>query len=273
MAAASLAAVLTAAAPGVAMAQDGPNQGALALTGGLHVPSVYLFRGILQESDPELTLWPFFDAGAELYSGDGGLTRVGLNLGVWNSLHSGSSGGDSPGSRIHYEEDFYASLSLGFGAGTSLATTYTAYTSPNAFFGTVQEIAFKLSQDHMLAPYGLVAFELDGQADGGANEGTYLELGVGPAWPLGGTDVTLGVPVKLGLSLNDYYEGPSGDETFGYFDVGGLVTVPVGSSTARFGAWSVHGGINLLTLGDTTRAINKGDRTRVVGQGGITVSY
>jgi hypothetical protein len=266
------AAGLTVATAGAAVAQDGPNQGALSLTGGLHVPSVYLFRGILQESDPELTLWPFFDAGAELYSGDGGITSVGVNLGVWNSLHSGSSGGSSPESRIHYEEDFYATLSLGFGAGTTLATTYTAYTSPNAFFNTVQEIAFKVTNEHMLAPYGLVAFELDGQADGGASKGTYLELGVGPSWPLGG-GATLGVPVKVGLSLNDYYEGAEGDEAFGYFDVGGLVTVPVGPETGRFGAWSVHGGANVVTLGDTTKAINHGDRIRVVGQGGITVSY
>jgi hypothetical protein len=76
------------------------------------------------------------------------------------------------------------------------------------------------------APYGLVAFELSGQADGGSEEGTYAELGVGPSWPLGGGLATVAIPVKVGLSLKDYYEGPTGDEKFGYVDVGALFTVP-----------------------------------------------
>ena len=61
-------------------------------------------------------------------------------------------------------------------------------------FGTVQELAFKVSKSHWLSPYATIAFELDGQADGGSNEGVYLELGVGPSWSLAGGKVTLGVP-------------------------------------------------------------------------------
>ena len=39
---------------------------------------------------------------------------------------------------------------------------------------------------------------------GGENKGTYLELGVGPTLPL--KKATLSIPVKLGMSLNNYYE-------------------------------------------------------------------
>ena len=193
------------------------------------MPSVYVFRGIVQEADPKLTLFPAGDIGLALKSGDGGLKSVGVNFGVWNSLQTGSSGFDGPTGKLHYEEDFYATLSLGFGGGVGLATTYTSYTSPNGMFPTVKEIAFKVSKTHMVAPYGIVAFELDddGQADGGANKGTYLELGVGPSWPLGGGKATLTVPVKVGLSLKDYYEGFDGDSKFGFFDVGALITVPL----------------------------------------------
>ena len=35
-----------------------PNPGALTFTGYLDVPSVYVFRGIVQEADPKLTLFP-----------------------------------------------------------------------------------------------------------------------------------------------------------------------------------------------------------------------
>ena len=135
-----------------------------------------------------------------------------MNFGVWNALLTGSSGLDGPEDKLHYEEDFYATLNLGFGGGFSLGTTYTAYTSPNGMFGTVQELMFKvLTQASKFAnPDGpcLVAFELDGQADGGSGEGVYLELGAGPSWPLAGGKVTFAVPVKFGFSLSDYYEDP-----------------------------------------------------------------
>src|SRR5688572_13681317 len=71
-----------------------PNPGALTFTGGLDVPSVYVFRGIVQEADRKLTLWPYGDLGLALFSGDGGVKSVGVNLGVWHSLHTGSSGLD-----------------------------------------------------------------------------------------------------------------------------------------------------------------------------------
>jgi hypothetical protein len=114
---------------------------------------------------------------------------------------------------------------------------------------------------------------LNGQADGGSNEGVYLELGVGPSWPVAGGKVTVAVPVKLGLSLRDYYEGPDGDQKFGYFQAGGLVTVPITSATSKFGAWNIHGGVDVYAFGDTTKAFNSGDSGKVVPSFGIGVVY
>jgi hypothetical protein len=262
-----------------AFAQNDPNPGAMTFTAGLDAPSIYFFRGIRQETDQKLTVWPYGDFGLALYSGDGGLKSVGVNIGVWNSLHTGSSGGAGTSTRLHYEEDFYTTLSLGFGGGVTVGTTYMALTSPNAMFSTVKEIQFKVSKAHLLAPYGFLAFELGddtpglNQADAGLNNGTYLELGVGPSWAVGGGMATVAVPVKLGLSLSDYYEGASGDEKFGFFDVGGLVTVPLSRIPSQFGAWNIHGGADVLIFGDTTKAFNAGDRSKVVGLFGIAVSY
>ena len=263
---------------GTAMAQapNDPNPGALTFTGYLDAPSVYVFRGIVQESDPKLTLFPAGDIGLALMSGDGGLKSVGVNFGVWHSLQTGSSGSDGPTGKLHYEEDFYATLALGFGGGVGLATTYTSYTSPNGMFPTVKEIAFKVSKTHLVAPYGIVAFELDddGQADGGSNKGTYLELGVGPSWPLAGGKATLTIPVKLGLSLKDYYEGFDGDSKFGFFDVGALFTVPISKIPSQFGSWNIHGGVDVYAFGDTTKdKFNEGDGSKVVGLIGIGVTY
>jgi hypothetical protein len=252
------------AAPAAAQADD-PNPGALTLTASFDVPSLYYFRGIRQEIDPKFTMWPAADLGIALSSGDGALKSSAINIGLWNSLHTGSSGTDGFSEMLHYEEDFYAALNLGFGGGIGFGTTFTAYTSPNRMFTTVKEISFKVSKSGMLAPYGILAFEIggddSGQADVGANKGTYLELGVGPSFPLGGGKVTLTVPVKLGMSLSDYYEHPltGEDNKFGFFDVGGLITVPLSGIPSKFGTWNFHAGADFLAFGDTTETFNLDD--------------
>lgn len=265
---------LALATAGVARAQGSdPNPGAITFTGGLDAPSVYVFRGIVQESDPKLTLWPYGDLGLALASGDGAVKSVGVNLGVWNSLMTGTSGTDGFTEHSHYEEDFYATLGVGFSKGITFGTTYTAYTSPNLMFNTVKEISFKVAQASRFNPYGLIGFEVgEFGADGGAEKGTYLELGVGPTFALT-SRITLTVPVKLGMSLNNYYELDGTDNKFGFFDIGGLVTVPLSGIPSQFGTWNVHGGVDLLTFGDTTRAFNSGDKNKVVGLIGIGVSY
>lgn len=266
-------AALLAAVPGTARAQDDPNPGALTFTGGVDIPSLYVFRGIVQEADPGFTMFPYGDLGIALASSDGGVKSVGVNIGTWHSLMTGSSGSDGFG-RVHYEEDFYATLALGFGGGYSLGTTYTAYTSPNTAFRTVKEVSFKVAKAGTLAPYGVLAFEVggDGTADGGEDKGTYLELGVGPTYALG-SRASLTVPVKVGLSLNDYYELDGTDNKFGFFDIGALVTLPLRGVPSRFGSWNVHGGADVYVFGDTTRAFNSGDRAKVVGLVGIGVTY
>jgi hypothetical protein len=256
-----------------AAAPPDPNTGALTFTGGLDVPSKYVFRGIVQEADSKLTLFPYGDLGIAFYSGEGAVKSASVNFGVWNALLTGSSGLDGTFEKLHYEEDFYATLTLGFDKGISLGTTYTAYTSPNGMFGTVQELLFKVSKAHMLAPYGLIAFELDGQADGGANKGTYFEFGVAPSWPLADGKVTFAVPVKLGLSLNNYYELGEEDHKFGYFQAGGLFTIPFTSATSKFGAWNFHAGVDAYAFGDTTKSFNNGDGGKVVASFGIGVVY
>jgi hypothetical protein len=264
------AAMLLTFAAGSARAQDDPNPGAITLTTGVDFPSVYFFRGIRQESDPAFTMFAFGDVGIALNS------KVSLNFGVWNSLHTGTSGSGSSqaNNSSHYEEDFYAMVNFGVGRGVTISPFYTAYTSPNESFGTVKEFAIKFAHASKYAPYAILAFELSGQADGGSDEGTYAELGVAPSWPLGGRGVTLGVPLKLGFSLGDYYEANGEDNGFGFFDVGALITVPFSSAPTKFGTWNIHGGVNFLFLGDGTKSFNTdGDGQQVIGSIGIGMSY
>ncbi len=252
-----------------------PNPGAFTFTTGADIPSVYFFRGIRQEADPKLTVFPYGDGGIALFSGDGGLKSVGVNFGVWNSLNGGTTGSKGPSGQIHYEEDFYSTLTFGLARSMSVGATYTAYTYPNQGAAPVKEISFKVAQASKFAPYGVVAFELSGQADAGTKKGTYLELGVGPSWPLAGP-VTFAIPVKLGLSLKDYYELGGVDNRFGFFDIGGLITVPLTGIPSSFGSWNVHGGVDYLRLGDGAVGLGlgtEGKKNQAVVLGGIGMTY
>lgn len=265
-----------ASAPALAqVAVSDPNPGALTFTGALDVPSAYVFRGMVQEAEPKLTLWPAGDVGLVLFSGRGSLKRIAVNFGLWNSLQTGSSGTDGPSGRLHYEEDFYTRLTLGLGGSLTVAAGYMARTSPNNMFSTVKEFQVKVGWAGMLAPYGFLATELSdrGQADLGLARGTYLELGVGPRWPAGAGKLSLSMPVNVGMSLGDYYELNGSDHRFGFFGIGAQLSVALAGVPGRFGSWNVHAGADLLRLGATTKAANAGERTKVVAVIGIGLDY
>jgi hypothetical protein len=266
LALAALTLVVAAAAP--AAAQDAAATPVVAFGGGVDVVNTYMFRGIRQNSEGVAT-WPWFDFGVTAFEGDGGLKKVSINVGSWNSAHS------KPGS--WYESDVYATLGLGLGGGVTLGTTYTSYTSPDDLFTHVKEIAFKFSLDDSaylgagaMKPYALVAFELGTepgkyQADGGLEGGKYLELGIAPG--IAGGKASVAIPLKVGLSIGDYYELNGVDNKFGFFSGAAIVTVPMGAH------WNVHGGVEAQALGDTTKAFNGGDSARVIGSIGLGFAY
>ena len=128
------------------VASTDPNPGNLTVTGSFDAVSTYMFHGIRQNSTG-IALWPVADLAVAIYTGDGGLKSAGVNVGTWNSLHTGDTGVDSLSGKLWYESDFYSKLNLGFGGGTTGAAIYTAYTSPNNGFTTVKEIAFQLGVD------------------------------------------------------------------------------------------------------------------------------
>jgi hypothetical protein len=267
-----------------------PNPGNLTLTASVDAVSTYMFRGIRQHSTG-IALWPAANLGVAVYSGKGGLKNVGVDIGTWNSLHTGDTGLNGPSGKLWFESDFYATLGLGFTGGTSLAAAYTAITSPNNSFTTVREIMFKVAVDDSsrlgkwaVRPYGFVALEFGtspsvGQADGGSKAGRYLELGMAPGYT--GSRASLSVPVKVGISLANYYELNTGtgaaplfaDHRLGYVSIAAIATLPVKSMPAAFGSWNVHGGLEVQTLGETTKAFNGGKGHRTIVSGGVGFSY
>src|SRR5262245_45231123 len=90
----ALAVVLLVLGATPASAQDPtpaePNPVNLTFTGSFDFINTYRCRGIRQD-DTKVIMWPALDLGMAVYSGDGGLKSVGVNVGSWNSLHTGSA--------------------------------------------------------------------------------------------------------------------------------------------------------------------------------------
>jgi hypothetical protein len=277
-----------------AFAQNDPNPGNLTLIGNIDLTNAYMFRGIRQD-DTRVIAQPSAEIDIALQSANSGLRSTSLNFGSWNSLHTGDAGLESSSSglgcacdKLWYESDFYATLALAFKAG-SLGVTYTAYTSPNAGFNNVKEVMFKFGGDDSAAlkkaalhPWVIAAFEFDTanghQADGGSKAGKYLELGVAPGYSAAKGSVT--VPVKVGLSMGNYYELNEGtaarpdfvDHAFGYLSIAGIVTVPL-KGTTPYGAWNLHAGVEYQHLGTTTEAFNNGKPNKGIVSAGIGFTY
>lgn len=238
-----------------AWAQGNP----VVVTGAVDVTNQYNFRGIRQNTEG-VSIQPYIDFGFTPYKGDGGVKSVGVNAGIWNAFNTQLDD-------KYYERDIYATLGFGF-SKASLGMTYTSYTSPEDYFAHVKELAFKLGIDDSAAmgkgalkPYALLAFELtdEGQADAGLEKGKYLELGIAPGYA--GSKASLAVPVKVGLSAGDYYEFGGEDETFGYFSIAALVTVPFNAHA------NIHFGGEFQAFGDTVKEYNGQDSVGIASVG------
>ena len=183
------------------------------------------------------------------------------------------------------EADFFTGFALEID-NWEAGLTYTSYMSPNDSFGTVQELSLGLSMDDSelfwrfaMNPHVLLAIEMNGQADGGDSEGVYLEFGVEPEVELIEDMVDVTFPVTLGLSLSNYYENGIGvssplgfSDTFGYFDIGAAIVVPL-EMPENYGSWDVVGGIHFLKLGSYLEKLNESDGLQVIGSVGVSIGY
>ena len=200
--------------------------------GAIDFPSVYFFRGIRQEADPKFTTFVAGDVGIPLLAdGSGALKTAGINVGTWNAFMTGSSGSDRPGrqrvlrvgpvcrcdARIRR-----ASASRRCSPPTRARTTCSRRSRKSASrWRTPARWRRTRSSRSRLA-----AMTAGRRMAGSRAKGTYLELGIGPSWPMADGKATVAVPVKLGFSLKDYYELNGEDQKFGYVVGGVLFTVP-----------------------------------------------
>jgi hypothetical protein len=267
--------VARAMAPGalapVAQAAAAPAPRKVTVIVGADMPFLtgYVFRGIVQEFDPAFTIQPYVDVGVAVNE------TTTVNIGTWNSFHTGSNKDALDGA--FYESDLYASATFVAGKWKP-GVLYTLYTSPAGGYDGVgddgsigvSELAFFANYDDSamavpMSPRIVLAFETtDTQADFGTAKGVYLELGVKPTFKAAeDSPVTFGVPVKLGLSLKDYYEtldadtGEPTDNKFGYLQFGVNASVPISAITT--GAWEFHTGLDFFVFGENRKVLQEGD--------------
>lgn len=283
-------------APGSAQAQV--NSGKVSFNTGIDLSHAYFFRGIRQENKG-FVAQPYADVNFNLYSNEdaSGLTNITYSLGTWNSLHTGPSGGDgpAPNTAAWYESDFFTGVALTID-NWEAGITYTSYLSPNDAFSTTQELALSLGMDDSallgsfsMFPHVILAIETsnsrpnngtNGGADGGASEGVYLELGVEPILPIVDPEIAeVSFPITIGLSLSNYYENGLrlGDpdrlnDGFGFFSVGATIAFPLPVSE-NYGAWSLMGSLQFMTLGNYLEVLNNGDGGQVIGAFGFNIGY
>ena len=83
------------------------------------------------------------------------------------------------------------------------------------------------------------------------------------------------MPLALGLSVDDYYLDSEGDnELFGYGSVGLMASLPL-KLPAKYGSWSVTGGVQYIQLfADSAEAANDGGTDyEVLGKVGLSFTY
>jgi hypothetical protein len=267
-----------------AQAEDSGNTGSVSLNMGVDWVSEYFFRGIAQQVGG-VNFQPYGSVAFTLVENVGPLTALTATPGLWNNWHAGNGNLVEPvDPEFWYEADLYFTVAATLVEALTLGLTYTAYTSPNDSFGTVQELAFSLSLNDSqwlgafaLTPSLLVAGELTGQADAGRARGVYLQLSLNPSYTFASasvTPLTISFPVTLGLSASNYYEFATGDNpAFGYVQFGPAVSVALGFIPKRFGTWVVKGALELLVLGETLEALNDDEAVKPIGRIGVALVY
>lgn len=246
---------------------------------GINVVSQYVSRGVIFENQAAI-IQPYADLYFKLYSGDGFLNAISLNLGIWNSFHSRKTdaglvnGAGTSSTRSWYEFDFTAGLAFTFGKYFTFTPSYYTFLSPNDGFSTFQGLNLALAADTTdllginLAPKVQVMFELENKAGTGADEGIYYEVSIAPSFPVG--PLTVAIPIVAGFGSNDFYgsldvgTGLIEDESFGFVSAGVALSYPLEFIPECYGKWTASAGYTYYYLGDGTSDFNTAPRGGVV---------
>ncbi len=275
-----------------AASSSDPIVGKIALNAGVDVVTEYFFRGLLQE-DSGVIAQPWAEFVVNLCDGCEYCDGLDLTVGLWHSLHDNHTGASGDGPKLWYETDFYTALTL-YKELWAFDVGYVAYTSPNGAFAESQEVSVGVSYDDSacwpgandvcetftgLQPAIFVAFETKGGSDLGDDQGIYFQVSLAPGATLIDSEdwlVNLTIPMTVGLSLDNYYEDSAGkNHHFGFFDIGGELSMPLTCIPAEYGDWTFAVGVHYMFLAYTNAEVNDGDdpENAIIGKLSLSMSY
>ena len=246
---------------------------------GVNVVSQYISRGAVLE-DQGVIAQPFIDLYFKLYSGDGFINSVSLNLGLWSSLHSEKTQAiDDSTTPSWYEFDYTVGLSATFAKNFTLSSTYLEYNYPNDNFGTQRIISTKLAYNDAdllgafaLNPYVKYEWYFENPGADGAN---YFEAGITPGFAAG--PVLVSFPVVAGFGTNGFY---GEDDGFAYISGGVALKYTLACIPECYGKWSVSAGYTAYYLDEDNGLstfqvpeIRSEDEYEGVFSGGLIVEF
>ncbi|MCC6421092.1 MAG: hypothetical protein IT429_22885 [Gemmataceae bacterium] len=265
--------------------------------------TAYFYRGIGQENeglaqlDAEIRVRPYEDRMSDVFNKFDAVVK-------FRSFHTFGPTANTPsgGNEKFYELDFDGGIEFTGFERLLLGLYQTNRIGVNQQLADVHAFETKLAFDDStpafpfsLQPYALLTIEYMGDSDGGNpnshapgfGQGIYLELGVRPEFDLLRIEsfkrpITLAVPVRIGLSLSNYFEDPSGqDQTFGYGQIGLELNIPLLTMATAGDQWillDLTTGGSVLFLGGPLQRLSEFNGTGdspvvVIGTVGLEFTY
>lgn len=160
-------------------------------------------------------------------------------LNVWTDLNSNAA--PSIGGSLQ-ELDINTGFTYNIGSGFTGSVTYGAW----SYASDVEEVLdVSLGYDDtgmLIEGFGLmpkVTWHNRISGNGAQQIGSAIVVGVGPAFPLGDSGVTLSIPAGMVFfTTDDFQGGTSGGLSYGY--IGGSVGMPLSFIPSSYGAWSAN---------------------------------
>ena len=262
---------------------EAPKTSAISGDFGVNFVSQYLTRGLVLENQGFIAQ-PYADIYIKAFEGDGFLSKVVVDLGIWSSLHSRTPAdyGLPKGTTSHwFEFDWTPGISLTFAKDFTLTMSYFEFDSPNDLFSSARSLNVRLDYDDSkllgvaaLHPHITYLKEFQGKVGNGPvnHKGDYWEVGITPGLPAMGP-VTITLPITAGFGTAGFYNDDNG---FGYFGAGPNVAVSMPFIPSRFGTWTVNANATYYYLDGSLSAANAVQphehNTWVFG-GGIGVAF
>ena len=262
------------------------NTGRLSLNFGADWVSAYYFRGIVFQKAGGDNVQPYLELDVRLLEDTGPLSSLTLAGGVWNSFHSGGGTFTEPtDAKFWFEANLYTRLSATWLDVFTTSVSYTYYNSPNDSFKSKADIALNLALDDTkwlgafaLHPSVLFAFQTqDHFLPEAKRDGVFMGLSFAPGYTFfkgAAYPVTVSTPMTFGFSVRDYYTFQGQNQTFGYFQGGPELNIPLKFMPASIGKWTFKAGMQVLDMNSNLRQANgRSDSVTTIGHVGFAMTY